>query len=163
MDELIRLRAQQRGNDEGIVAYPDSGTDCINYTLSRTAKRPIPCSSKALFARTGKSARSKIVALPSNSGDELLGPDQALHQEVATSLTHVLHFAWSVNFTKGLESFEADCVDGARNLINLCLKAQRPRPASFNFCSSVSATVRTREDVVRGALTISLSYAQGMG
>lgn len=108
-------------------------------------------------------ARSKIVALPSNFGDSMLGLDQAQYEEVASNLTHVLHFAWSVNFNKGLESFEADCVAGARNLINLCLKAQRPRPAAFNFCSSVSATVGTLGDVVPEALPESLSYAQGMG
>lgn len=32
VDELIRLRAQQAGNDVGIVAYPDSGTNYIDYT-----------------------------------------------------------------------------------------------------------------------------------
>ena len=108
-------------------------------------------------------ARSKIVALPSSFGDATLGLDRAQYGEVARNLTHVLHFAWSVNFNKGLESFEADCVAGARNLINLCLKAGRPRPASFNFCSSVSATVRTPGDIVPETLPASLDCAQGMG
>lgn len=108
-------------------------------------------------------AQAKIVALPSVFGDPMLGLDPAQYEEIARNLTHVLHFAWSVNFNKGLESFEADCIAGALNLINLCLKTQRPKPASFNFCSSVSTTVRTPGDVVPESLPESLSYAQGMG
>jgi carbohydrate kinase (thermoresistant glucokinase family) len=43
------------------------------------------------------------------------------------------------------------------------LKAQRPEPATFNFCSSVSAVARTKGGFVPEALPESLEYAQGMG
>lgn len=109
------------------------------------------------------SARSKIVALPSDFGYANLGLEQGEYDEISGSITHLLHLAWSVNFNKGLESFEADCIVGAKNLMNLCLAAKRPEPASFNFCSSVSATAATPGTVVPEALPSSLSYAQGMG
>lgn len=108
-------------------------------------------------------ALQKVVAIPSDFSKSLLGLDWRLYDEIAHNITHMLHLAWSVNFNKGLESFESDCVAGARNLINLCLKAKRPQPASFNFCSSVSATVRTAGGVVPEALPESFAYAQGMG
>ena len=107
--------------------------------------------------------RSKIVALPSDFSDAHLGLDESDYSEISGSVTHLIHLAWSVNFNKALESFEADCIAGAKNLMNLCLSAKRPEPASFNFCSSVSATAATPGNVVPEALPESLSYAQNMG
>lgn len=103
------------------------------------------------------------MALPSDFSDAHLGLEQAEYDDISSSITHLLHLAWSVNFNKGLESFEADCIAGAKNLMNLCLSAKRPSPAAFNFCSSVSATAATPGKVVPEALPESLSYAQGMG
>jgi carbohydrate kinase (thermoresistant glucokinase family) len=48
-------------------------------------------------------------------------------------------------------------------LIALCLKARRPEPATFSFCSSVSAVARTAGGFVPEALPESLEYAQNMG
>lgn len=109
------------------------------------------------------SSHSKIHALPSDFSDGLLGLAQRDYEELVNNVTHVIHLAWSVNFNKGLESFERDCIAGAKNLIDLCLKVRRPQPATFNFCSSVSATARTPGGVVPEALPESLSFAQGMG
>ncbi|KAK4610164.1 Adenylate-forming reductase Nps10 [Fulvia fulva] len=105
----------------------------------------------------------KIIALPSDFSNSLLGLEWRIYDGIAKDITHLLHLAWSVNFNKNLESFESDCIAGAKNLIDLCLKAKRPQPATFNFCSSVSATVRTPGGVVPEALPESFSYAQGMG
>ncbi|KAK4496251.1 hypothetical protein PRZ48_012231 [Zasmidium cellare] len=118
---------------------------------------------RRVYDQVSLQALQKIFAIPSDFSKSLLGLDWRLYDEVAQNLTHVLHLAWSVNFNKGLESFETDCIAGARNLINLCLKAKRPQPASFNFCSSVSATVRTPGGVVPEGLPESFAYAQGMG
>lgn len=118
---------------------------------------------RCVYHNLSLAARSKIAAMPAHFGDASLGLEPSQYALLTSNLTHVLHFAWSVNFNKGLESFEADCVAGARNLINLCLRAQRPKPASFNFCSSVSTTVRTPGDQVQESLPESLSCAQGMG
>jgi carbohydrate kinase (thermoresistant glucokinase family) len=43
------------------------------------------------------------------------------------------------------------------------LKAKRPDPATFNFCSSVSAVAATKSGFVPEDLPKDLSYAQGMG
>lgn len=100
---------------------------------------------------------------------------------MTSEITSLIHCAWSVNFNLGLGSFEADCIAGrhttqpvaacfiltfllgARNLINLCLKAKRLAPANFNFCSSVSAVAATKGGFVPEDLPAELSYSQGMG
>jgi thioester reductase-like protein len=115
------------------------------------------------YHKLSLSMRSKIVALPSDFSDAHLGLDESDYGEISGSITHLIHLAWSVNFNKALESFEADCIAGAKNLMNLCLSAKRPEPASFNFCSSVSVTAATPGNVVPEALPESLSYAQNMG
>jgi thioester reductase-like protein len=108
-------------------------------------------------------ARRKIAAFPSNFGDASLGLSPETYAEIASNITGLVHCAWSVNFNLSLGSFEADCIAGANNLLTLCLKAQRPEPATFNFCSSVSAVARTTGGFVPEALPESLEYAQGMG
>jgi len=108
-------------------------------------------------------ARKKIVALPSNFGDASLGLSPDMYAEIASNITGLAHCAWSVNFNLGLGSFEADCIAGAHNLLALCLKAKRPAPATFNFCSSVSAVAQTKDGFVPEALPESFEYAQGMG
>ncbi|RDW62389.1 hypothetical protein BP6252_11822 [Coleophoma cylindrospora] len=108
-------------------------------------------------------ARQKIVALPSNFAQNDLGLDLEVYNEIATNITGLIHCAWSVNFNLGLGSFEADCIAGAHNLLALCLKAKRPEPATYNFCSSVSAVAATKGGFVKEALPETLDCAQGMG
>jgi len=48
-------------------------------------------------------------------------------------------------------------------LIDLCLQARRPTPATFNFCSSVSAVAATPGGMAKEALPTSLTHAQNMG
>ncbi|KAJ9658606.1 hypothetical protein H2198_003624 [Neophaeococcomyces mojaviensis] len=108
-------------------------------------------------------ARRKITAYPSNFAQSDLGLDAAVLDHLKSGIVSLIHCAWSVNFNKRLSSFEADCIAGARNLMMLCLAAQGPKPASFNFCSSVSTVARTPGPLVPEALPESLQCAQGMG
>jgi carbohydrate kinase (thermoresistant glucokinase family) len=118
---------------------------------------------RSVYHQLALDARRKIVALPSNFGDASLGLNPEAYAEIVSNMTGIVHCAWSVNFNLALGSFEADCIAGAHNLLTLCLKAQRPEPATFNFCSSVSAVARTKGEFVPEALPESLEYAQGMG
>jgi carbohydrate kinase (thermoresistant glucokinase family) len=108
-------------------------------------------------------SRNKLVAVSADFSKVSLGLSPELYNEIASEITGLIHCAWSVNFNLGLGSFEADCIAGAHNLIALCLKAQRPDPACFNFCSSVSTVAATKGDFVPEALPESLEYAQNMG
>ncbi|KAL4796776.1 hypothetical protein BDV19DRAFT_360395 [Aspergillus venezuelensis] len=109
-------------------------------------------------------AERKIVALPSDlSNSTRLGLSEAVYDEIVSSVTAVMHCAWSVNFNWALESFEQPCIAATRNLIDLCLETRGPQPAKFSFCSSVSTVARTPGNWVPEALPESLTYAQTMG
>lgn len=105
----------------------------------------------------------KISALPSDLSHPYLGLTTETYTKLTNEITCLIHCAWSVNFNLRLSSFEQDCIAGTKHLINLCLSAKRPHPASFNFCSSVSTAAATTEDIVPEALPEKFSYAQNMG
>ncbi|KAL4899742.1 hypothetical protein BDW74DRAFT_188917 [Aspergillus multicolor] len=105
----------------------------------------------------------KIVALPSDLSTPRLGLTEDVYEEITSSVTAVMHCAWSVNFNWALESFEKPCIAATRNLIDLCLETKGPAPAKFSFCSSVSTVARTPGNWVPEALPETLSYAQSMG
>jgi thioester reductase-like protein len=118
---------------------------------------------RRLYDSLSDTARAKLVALPVNLSDPKLGLEEHTYNLITSQVTDVIHCAWSVNFNWRLPSFEKDNIAGVKNLIDLCLKSQRPTPASFNFCSSVSTVVNTAENEIPEALPKSLSYAQDMG
>lgn len=106
----------------------------------------------------------KIIALPADLSDSTtLGLGEGLYTQLRKSVTSIIHCAWSVNFNWALESFEQSCISATRNLLDLCLNVEAPRPARFSFCSSVSTVARTPGTWAPDALPESLSYAQGMG
>jgi carbohydrate kinase (thermoresistant glucokinase family) len=118
---------------------------------------------RSVYHHLSLAARKKIVAIPADFSSVSLGLEHEVYSQIASEITGLIHCAWSVNFNLGLGSFEADCIAGAHNLMTLCLKAQRPEPATFNFCSSVSAVASTKGGFVREALPESLECAQNMG
>lgn len=118
---------------------------------------------RAVYHTLSLSARRKIKCFKSDFSKSKLDLSEKLYETLCQKITTLIHCAWSVNFNKSLSSFEADCIAGACHLMILCLSAQRPTPASFNFCSSVSTVARTPTENVPEALPESFAYAQGMG
>jgi len=128
--------------------------------MSRTL---VSLGERAVLHQLSPQARRKITAYPSNFGKEGLGLEPEVYDHLKAGIASLIHCAWSVNFNMRLSSFENDCIAGARNLMLLCLDARAPKPASFNFCSSVSTVARTPGGIVPEALPESLACAQGMG
>ncbi|TVY91689.1 Adenylate-forming reductase [Lachnellula willkommii] len=118
---------------------------------------------RQIYHQLPLSARQKIVALPSDFSREDLGLGWEMYDNIARNIIALIHCAWSVNFNLKLSSFEKDCISGARHLMLLCLSARRLRPATFSFCSSVSAVAATPGGFVSEAVPASLSHAQNMG
>lgn len=107
---------------------------------------------------------SKIHAVPS----DLSQPNSGLRahdlEHLLSTLTSVIHSAWAVNFNLGVRSFEAQHIRGTYNLINLCLRGRLPQPASFYFCSSVSAASGTPKlATICETAVEDLNHAQRMG
>jgi carbohydrate kinase (thermoresistant glucokinase family) len=117
---------------------------------------------RKLYHTLSLSARRKIHAIPSDLSEPRLGLDDTTYARVASGLSGVIHCAWSVNFNKSLMSFEKDCIAGVRHLIDLCLATSKTKPASFDFCSSVSTVARC-PDIHTPEEVAQLDWAQGMG
>ncbi|KAL2827184.1 hypothetical protein BDW59DRAFT_171478 [Aspergillus cavernicola] len=118
---------------------------------------------RRVYDTLSTSAKKKLIALPSDLSVPTLGLGITTYNTLTSELTDIIHCAWSVNFNLHLSSFEMDNIAGLKNLINLSLKARRPAPATLNFCSSISAVVRSKEPSIPESLPEKLSYAQGMG
>ena len=118
---------------------------------------------RSVYHHLPLASRKKLIAIPADFSKKDLGLSPDAYESVTSEITGLIHCAWSVNFNLALGSFEADCIAGAHNLMSLCLKANRPEPATFNFCSSVSAVAATKGGFVPEALPSSLEYAQNMG
>lgn len=111
-------------------------------------------------------ALSKMRALATDLASPRLGLDEATYKDMASSLTGVIHCAWSVNFNKRLVSFQ-DCISGLHHLIALCLatSSSSRAPATFDFCSSASTVARclglhTPEQLAEYDWAQDMGYAQ---
>ncbi|KAL4982884.1 hypothetical protein BDW68DRAFT_191781 [Aspergillus falconensis] len=118
---------------------------------------------RRVYNTLSTSAKNKLIALPSDLSLPTLGLDTTTYNTLTSSVTDIIHCAWSVNFNLHLSSFEKDNIAGLRHLANLCLRAQRPAPATLNFCSSISAVVRSPEPSIPESLPSNLAHAQAMG
>ncbi|KAI1337040.1 hypothetical protein F5Y15DRAFT_426193 [Xylariaceae sp. FL0016] len=103
----------------------------------------------------------KIIPLVSDLSQSQLGLTRETYTEVTTGLRSVIHCAWAVNFNMNITSFERDCIAGVKHLIDLSLAASGPSPASFDFCSSVSAVARAPSPAPEQLPE--LAWAQGTG
>ncbi|KAF1961133.1 acetyl-CoA synthetase-like protein [Byssothecium circinans] len=117
---------------------------------------------RSIYHTLPLSARTKLTALPSDLSKPRLGLSDAVYSDLTRDLRSVIHCAWSVNFNLALSSFEKDCIAGVRHLLDLCHAASGPRPASFDFCSSVSTVSRCPVPEAPESLP-ELSWAQEMG
>ncbi|PIL34345.1 hypothetical protein GSI_03120 [Ganoderma sinense ZZ0214-1] len=64
------------------------------------------------------------------------GIDHVLREEIRTTVTHIMHNAWKVDFNMAIPSFEPD-IQGARNLVDLALGSPFATPPPVIFISSV--------------------------
>lgn len=107
---------------------------------------------------------AKLRAVPSDLSQANIGLEGHVLEHLLASMTSVIHSAWAVNFNLGVRSFEQQHIRGTYNLINLCLRSRLPDPASFFFCSSVSAGSNTPKPASIPEATIEdLWRAQTMG
>lgn len=108
--------------------------------------------------------RQKIIALPSDLSRPDLGLTASNLAHLRSTLTHVIHSAWAVNFNLGVQSFEAQHIRGLHNLLNICLSVRLPSPAKFFFCSSVSAAGGTPKPArIQEVVIEDLNHAQKTG
>ena len=115
---------------------------------------------------------AKIEFLPWEPGSQRLGLTQAQFNEVCSSVTHIFHAAWPMNFNRALPSFNSH-VQAVSSFIKLSLRINKLRPLlkpKFVFLSSIAAVgqyiSRTNnavvpEEVIADPLvTLPMGYAE---
>lgn len=134
------------------------------------AARPADAASRLLQSLSARnivlspSEHAKFHAVPSDLCQANLGLPQTDLNHLLSHLTRVIHAAWAVNFNLGVRSFEQQHIRATYNLINLCLRTSLPQPATFLFCSSISAASGTpKPATIRETHIEDLSHAQKMG
>ncbi|KAF9552954.1 acetyl-CoA synthetase-like protein [Agrocybe pediades] len=78
----------------------------------------------------------KLVLVEANLNLGQFGLADELYNEMVSSVAHILHNAWPVDFNLSLASFESN-VEGLRNLIAFALSSPRPSPPTLVFTSSI--------------------------
>ncbi|KAK8240051.1 male sterility protein-domain-containing protein [Phyllosticta capitalensis] len=92
----------------------------------------------AVYDNFSPKALDKLHAYPSEMGKPGLGLSPSVLEELKTNLTSVIHGAWIINFMLPLSAY-VDNIASCQHLINLCLATRSPKPAAFNFLSSLGA------------------------
>ncbi|KAF4618223.1 hypothetical protein D9613_011591 [Agrocybe pediades] len=78
----------------------------------------------------------KLVLLIADTSAPLLGLSEDEYEKIRSSLTHIIHNAWPVDFNLSLISFESS-IRGLRNLVELSLSSSHPTPPTIVFTSTI--------------------------
>ncbi|KAF5004822.1 hypothetical protein FDECE_8699 [Fusarium decemcellulare] len=85
-----------------------------------------------------KTNRKRAIALAGDLGSEKLGLDPGDYEALRSSVTAIIHNAWTVNFNMTLSSFEPQLA-GTRRLIDLALSSGQKHTPELVFISSIAA------------------------
>lgn len=86
-------------------------------------------------------SKDKLICLSTDLATADLGLSPSEYREIQSSVTAVLHNAWSVNFNMSLESFEPNVASVAHLLKLSQATPEKPKPAAFVFVSSIAAAI----------------------
>ncbi|EIW79977.1 acetyl-CoA synthetase-like protein [Coniophora puteana RWD-64-598 SS2] len=78
----------------------------------------------------------KLRLLEGDILSENFGVGEAAYIEIAESVTHIVHNAWTVNFNLRVEAFDEN-LRSIRRLVNFSLSSPHATPAKFVFTSSI--------------------------
>lgn len=107
----------------------------------------------------------KIVLVEGNVSEKGLGVSAELYSEIRSSVTHIIHNAWPVNFNLSLESFESQ-IKGLRHLIDLSLSSPLPFPARVLFTASIGMFINITsrlEPIKEVPIDASVAVSNGYG
>ena len=109
------------------------------YALNRPSANPVEAQ-KVVFEQRGFDPSlvdtPKLTLLNADLATGDLGIGELLLEELRTTVTHIIHAGWLVNWSSNLSQFEP-LIRGTRNLIDLALSSPLPAPPRIVFVSSV--------------------------
>ncbi|KAH8105214.1 male sterility protein-domain-containing protein [Cristinia sonorae] len=126
-----------------LLAQLVSNTDVSRvFVLNRRSPTGVPLVRRQMDAmaeagfEASKLVRSpKVVLLETDLPDDRLGLSDEVYEEIRTSVTHIFHNAYLVNFNVPLSGFEPN-VRTLRHLIDLALASPHPTPPRLLFVST---------------------------
>ena len=174
VDPLVKMVEKYSGNFENhvpsarpptedtIMITGTSGTvgssilvDCLKrpnvrriYALNRPSADPVKAQKAALTKHgfdPSLADTPKLTFLKADLAAADLGVGELLLEELRTTVTHIIHVGWLINWSIDLARFEP-LIRGTRNLIDLALSSPLPTPPRIIFTSSV-AVLRGCESV----------------
>lgn len=110
------------------------------YALNRPSTDP-RSAQKVAFAERGFDPSlvdtQKLTFLNADLAAGDLGIGESLLEELRTTVTHIIHAAWLVNWSLDLSQYEPS-IKSTRNLIDLALSSPLPTPPRIIFISSIA-------------------------
>ena len=110
------------------------------YALNRPSADPVEAQKAALESRgfdPSLADAPKLTLLNADIAAGDLGIGELLLEELRTTVTHIIHAGWLINWSFDLSRFDP-LIRGTRNLIDLSLSSPLPTPPRIVFISSVA-------------------------
>jgi thioester reductase-like protein len=112
------------------------------YALNRKDQSPLSIKEKQIATLMERGLTlseeewEKVVLIECDLSVPSFGLDAELFNTIQSTVTHILHNAWALNFNLALQSFQP-LLQGVRHLVDLALGSPQPTPARLLFVSSV--------------------------
>lgn len=109
------------------------------YALNRPSADPSKVQKEAFASRgfdPSLAGSPKLALLSADLASNDLGVGELLLEELRTTVTHIIHAGWLINWSLDLPQFE-DLIRGTRNLVDLALSSPLPSPPRIVFISSI--------------------------
>ena len=88
-------------------------------------------------------SKERFTVLAADLSEPSLGLSTDSYASLKSSVTHIIHSAWAVNFNLDLRAFEAQHLAGLHHLLQLSLSSPHSQPAELFFCSSIATALAT--------------------
>lgn len=104
----------------------------------------------------------KFTVLPADLSQSRLGLDDHIYESLRQRVTHIIHAAWSVNFTQPLSALVSTHIAGTRNLLDISMSTKFE--SKFALCSSIAVGSRwSSGDLVPEALITDFTHTSDTG
>ncbi|KAF7798250.1 hypothetical protein EIP86_009467 [Pleurotus ostreatoroseus] len=178
---LPTIRSTSEVPKEGIVVFLTGSTGSIGSYILAGLLADTRVAKVYAFNRPSKSATDrhlssfedrelptellsghKYVSLEGDLNLPSFGLSDNIYKEITSSVTHIVHNAWRVDFNLGLSSFENQ-IAGTRKLLDICGSSSRPVRLLFTSSISVATSWPEENGLVPEAPLADPTYASDTG
>ncbi|CCM00767.1 uncharacterized protein FIBRA_02808 [Fibroporia radiculosa] len=137
------------------------------YAINRASRDHVPLRRRQRCAFIDRGlpdliTSEKLTLVEGNLEEDKFDVPADLYEEMCSSVTHIVHNAWRVDFNVALTSFESN-VRGVRRLIDFALSTPFAKPPQVLFTSSVGVFQNARKGDDLSEAPIKADYAVGTG